>query len=273
MKMAKVNKEYTNEFFGLEPKRVTAEVRENEPFRLLAVPDTHFPFVKDSRLNAIYDFAKDIKPTHIVQLGDLYDQYSFSSFTKSVDFLTPEAEIKQAKCMAQDMWEKLTRIAPKASKFQVWGNHDQRIVSRIYEKLQEFASLAKDPINAWYHFNGVTDVGPYRSEVRIRVRTPKQDQEYHDVYLLHGIFSGPTSHVRKYPGDIVIRAHSHKQSLVPVESANGKNSFELDCGCILDKAKLAFKYARTFDPGWMPGFGYVEKDKNGILQARYIRLP
>jgi hypothetical protein len=265
---------YANEYFGLEPHRVCVEVKEKEPFRLLCIPDTHFPFVHDSRLKAVYEFTKKFKPTHIVQLGDLHDQYCFSSFTKSIDFITPENEILQSEYMAAKMWDTFNKIVPKAYKFQLWGNHDQRVISRLYEKAAEFATLLKgrdgqSALDRLYKFPKVTTVGPYKSEVRIRVRT-NDDQEYHDIYLLHGIFTGNNSHIRRF-GDTVIRAHSHKQSLVPQKFTSGKEIFELDCGCILDPGKLVFRYATTQDPGWIPGFGYVEKDEQGLLQ-RHLKV-
>lgn len=262
--------DYSQEFFGLQTKRVTTEVPVGKDFRAVAIPDTHLPFAKEERINEVLKFVKDFKPTHVVQLGDLYDNYSFSSYVKSVDFVTPEKEIREARKMAIDLWDKINKLSPKSEKYQLWGNHDQRIIRRLYEKAPEFASLFKDPVQSLYHFNNVTDVGPYGSELKIRIRTDDV-QEYQDIYLLHGVYVGPKSHMTRY-GDSVIRAHSHKASINYQGYCSGKKVFELDAGCVVDKDKLAFKYAKTFDPGWVPGFGYVEK-KRGLLNSHFEQLP
>lgn len=255
----------------LMTQRVTIEVPEKQDFRLAGAPDTHFPFVKESRIKDFLYHVKDKKPTHVAQLGDLFDQYSFSRYIKAVDFISAEKELLEARKMAKDFWSKICKIVPNAIKFQLWGNHDQRIVTYVYEKASKFSSFVKNAIQDLYKFPGVTTVGPYGSEVKIRLRLPN-DLEYQDIFLLHGVYTGPTSHIRRF-GDSVMRAHSHKASVNIQTLCSGKTIFELDCGCIVDKDQLVFKYAQTFDPGWTPGFGYVEKTDGHILQTQFIRFP
>lgn len=109
--------------------------------RIVVIGDIHFPWVNQKSLACIYDFIKYIAPTMVVQIGDLYDLYSFSKFPRSHDIMTPKDELTQANADAHQMWDKIRRIAPRAKLIQLLGNHDSRIAKRAMEAFSIGESL------------------------------------------------------------------------------------------------------------------------------------
>lgn len=50
--------------------------------KIAVIPDTHFPYCDLKKLNKAYKIVKQFNPDAIVQIGDLYDQVSFSNYPK-----------------------------------------------------------------------------------------------------------------------------------------------------------------------------------------------
>jgi len=50
--------------------------------KIAVIPDTHFPYCNTSKLFQAIGRIKNFKPDVIIQVGDLYDQLSFSNYPK-----------------------------------------------------------------------------------------------------------------------------------------------------------------------------------------------
>jgi hypothetical protein len=106
--------------------------------RILLIGDTHFPFVSVDALCGLYSFVSRTPGiTHIVQMGDLFDCYSFASFPKSMMEFTPRQELELAREMAGKMWAKLQELCPQAECHQILGNHSMRPIKRLLEQSPE----------------------------------------------------------------------------------------------------------------------------------------
>lgn len=214
--------------------------------KLLAISDTHFPFVNNRNLNEVYKIAKDLQPTHIWQCGDLYDAYSFSRFARSLNIMTPEMELKEGRAQAKSMWEKLQKASPKAECYQSRGNHSHRLVKSIMDKAPEFESLLDGPISQLTEFKNVVDMKSARSEI-----------ELGNMLLVHGWQSRPGAHA-SYFGQSVVRGHSHHGGVTYI-SRKGLPIFELDCGHLADINALPLQYGETKTTSWVSGCGVVDK--------------
>ena len=91
--------------------------------KILCVGDTHFPWVNHNALAKVVAWARAERPTHIVQIGDLYDYYLFSKYTTNVNALTPQQELRRGRRMAEVMWDALKAASPTAKRYQMQGNH------------------------------------------------------------------------------------------------------------------------------------------------------
>jgi predicted phosphodiesterase len=213
--------------------------------KILIVPDVHLPFTDFKAIANIIKFSKKFKPDYIVQVGDLYDQYCFSRFRRSLDLVNPEEEIKAARKLAEHMWKALKESSPKADCFQLLGNHDSRMMKKILEKCPEFESLVADRIADLFSFKGV--------------ETKYDDRDYieiENILFMHGFMCGLSKHLHQFNQSIVV-GHSH-QGGVFFEKHKDKILFELNAGHVGDTKSRPFAYLPTKISKSTKGFGIIE---------------
>lgn len=233
-------------------ERVT--IKHKGETRILVIPDQHFPFVNKKALKRLIETAKELKPTHIVNVGDTYDMYSFSRFARSLNVLMPKDELRKGRAMAAQMWKDLQKAAPGAKCFQVLGNHEDRIFKRIMDAAPEYESILAQPIAKLLSFPGVRTLKSSKSELEIN-----------DIIFVHGWATTDKYHVR-YFGQNVVHGHTHRASAQYL-AHKGKAIFELDCGFIADLNALPLEYRETKTSQWITGFGYIDK-----FGPRFIQL-
>lgn len=232
------------EIVGPRKDREPFIVKSDAAQTVLCIGDAHFPFACPDTLSQVYAFAEAAQPDVIVQLGDLMDLYSFSSFPKSLNYYNPFEEVQLARKMAGEMWETLHRLAPKARRVQLWGNHSVRPHKRLLEsapELEPFFDLKKI-----YSFDGVELQEDYRTEVIIQ-----------DTAFIHGYYGGPIGKHRDYMTMNCVTAHTHRGG-VTFKRFGERTLFELNAGYIgMPNAKV-FSYTPQKITHWTPGFGFID---------------
>lgn len=221
-------------------------IKHSGDLKVLVIPDQHFPFVNKKALARLIEVAKEIQPTHIVNVGDTYDMYSFSRFARSMDVMTPKQEMKKGRQMAEKMWADLQAAAPKAKCFQVLGNHEDRIYKKIMNVAAEYESIIEEPIRKLLTFPNVYTLKSSKSELVIN-----------DIVFIHGWSTSAGFHVRYFMQNVV-HGHTHRGS-VQFVAHKGKTLWELDCGFIADQNSLPLEYRETKTSQWHIGFGLVDK--------------
>lgn len=220
---------------------------------ILCVPDLHCPWIHKEKVAKMLALIPEIKPTHVVCLGDSYDMHSFSKFPRSLNILTPEDEIVQARECMEEIWAAINRSAKKAKKYQLKGNHSTRINKRLMEKFPELESLLN--INHLWEFPGVTTISDDKMELVIN-----------DISFIHGHFTKLGDHVKQMNRSIIC-GHSHRLGLFYL-NRDDKTLFEMNCGYLASPYAKPLIYRpmkRFFD--WTHGFGVVDK-----LGPRIIHL-
>jgi len=107
---------------------------------VISVGDTHFPWIYWRTIDRIcerIESTRNVKNVHIIQMGDLYDQYSYSKFPRTHDLYTPKEEVLRGRKLAERMWDMFKKANPRAKCWQLMGNHDVRPYKRILERLPE----------------------------------------------------------------------------------------------------------------------------------------
>jgi predicted phosphodiesterase len=206
--------------------------------RVLVISDTHFPFQHKKALSKLIALAKKERPTHIVQVGDLLDQYGFSSYSKKLS-INPAEEMRRGLEQAADMWRKLRKAFPKAKCYQLLGNHDIRLAKRLSEKLPELEGLV-NPIEM-YKFPGVVLSKSDRSVLVID-----------GVAYIHGHLSKSIDHAVAL-GMPVVHGHRHR-----MEIATKGKLWSMDVGFLGDERKVPFQYTQSTVTNWTLGSGIVE---------------
>jgi predicted phosphodiesterase len=215
--------------------------------RAVVFPDMHLPWVDVKTLQLGLRLVKSMRPDLVIQLGDLTDNYCFSRFPKSMDVITPKAELKKAREMGELFWSEVHSKAPKAKRVQLRGNHEaERLQKAALLLAPTLYSIVEKEARALSIFDGVETTDGYRSTFKTTVQGEP-------VEFLHGILSTTLAHVQHYQTNIVM-GHLHKAELV---HSNG--FWGLNAGFLGDPDSVVFNYTRTLKTGWTSGIAVVDE--------------
>lgn len=214
--------------------------------KVLVISDTHFPFHSKSAYKKLMKTIKAEKPTHIVQVGDLLDQYVFSKYTRSMS-ITVDQDIRNGLKMANKMWKEAQKIVPKAKCYQLLGNHDIRFLKRIAERLPELSELVN--LKDVYKFNKVKIMDSDRDHL-----------ELGGVIYIHGYLSKSIDHVKAY-NKPVVHGHLHRPSI----TFESPRLWSMDVGYMADSKSLPLSYTQTKLTKWTLACGIVEDGKPRLV--------
>lgn len=214
--------------------------------KVFVISDTHFPFEDKKALKKVLQLIKQEKPTHVVQIGDLLDQYSFSKYSKSVG-ITPKSDIIKGLKAAKGMWTDIKKAVPRAKCVQLLGNHDIRMHKRIMDKLPELEEIY-DP-NEIYRIKGVKLIESDRGYIDIE-----------GVRYLHGYLSKSIDHAIKQ-GMPVCHGHRHRPEIATM----GKGLWSMDVGFLGKESLLPFQYTQSKTTNWTVACGIVEGGRPRLI--------
>lgn len=241
-------KEQIKQFFERSPEDLIKpqdyKPKDAETFpRVVFIGDLHFPWVSVPHLMQAYQFIETFKPEIVVQVGDIFDFYSFSKFPRSHLVIRPDEEVRLARKMAEEFWESVRRSAPNARLIQILGNHSIRPHKRIIEAAPELEAIVD--FNWLFKFEGV--------ETKMDVRTPLQ---IGSVSVIHG-FTNPGQHRAKLLTHVV-HGHTHRGGVFHTKNpVTGRHLWELDCGYLGDPSQKCFNYTTVKELNWTRGIGVL----------------
>lgn len=214
--------------------------------KILVIGDTHFPWVHKGALEAVYTLIRanpDI--TDVIQVGDLYDMYSWAKFPRSHMLYTPKAEIELGRQMAEEMWNKLHEILPKARRYQIVGNHDIRPMKKVLELFPEMEIFVE--FGKWYQFDGVHTV-----------MDPREWLVIHGIYFTHGHLSGLGAHAKRESQSVVC-GHTHTGGVWYQKLSDDRIIFELNAGYLGDPESRPLSYTVKKTVTWTLGVGLIDQ--------------
>lgn len=210
----------------------------------IAIGDLHFPFAHKPSVSRCLEFIGDMKPKRAVQLGDLFDMYSWGKFPRSKNIYNPHEEMRRARADAESFWTEVQRRAPGIECWQLLGNHDARPLKRAIEAAPEIEIFLR--IDNFYEFPGVH-----------LVADPRQELILDGIAFLHGYRSGLGDH-RDHMLMSVVCGHTHKGG-VDCRQVRGEILFELNAGYLGDPDTKAFSYTPQRAQKWTRGWGWIDK--------------
>lgn len=223
-------------------KKITKTKKNNKD--IFIIPDLHFCFANDEYLDQMLDDLEQKQPAHVIQIGDMFDFYSFSRFSKSVSLNTPREEFLRSQLLVEKLWDAVKRIVPKAKLYQLSGNHEARLTSRLLSKspeLEPFMDFAKP-----FEIEGVT-----------RIHSSREHIEIEGIIFCHGFFTPVGAHVKHFNKSVVF-GHSHKGSVTWFN----ENLFELNVGHGADVKSLPLSYTASTITKWKTGWGFISFKNN-----------
>lgn len=210
--------------------------------KLAVFGDLHFPWAHREKLAQAISYAKDA--THVVQVGDLTDEYLFSKFPRQLSLLTPKEELSSGRAMAQGFWREVQRAAPRAKCFQLLGNHDARMLKRVLEKLPEAESLFVDR----FKFDRVTTI-----------EDPREELFLNGICFQHGYLSNLGDHA-KFNNMNTVHGHTHRAGITWHRNRDAM-FFEMDVGWLGDETAPVFSYMQQKRLSkWTTGVGLIDSD-------------
>ena len=236
-------------------------------FTSLHYGDVHFPFQDDSALSLLYQITGAIKPDLVACHGDLLDCYSISSFAKDLH-LRPSLgrEIE----MATDHFALLNRLAPRARKLFIKGNHEDRLereIKRMATKPEALEILRLPQVSESLTWPSILGLGKLGWEYH-----EKRTILFDKLILKHGDvvrkFSGYTAKAEceKYRKG-GISGHTHRRGVFEHTDWNGVHGW-WEHGCLCD---LNPEY--TEDPNWQSGFLVVTwSDDRSAYAVEEVRI-
>ncbi len=196
--------------------------------RTLILGDVHFPYHHIGAVRWAVKFAEQFAPDRIIQVGDLTDQFAFSKFPKLVK-QDPGSELKDAKILANFMWQNLRTAAPNAECYQLCGNHDDRAMKRALERAPELTELVGASLRELFTFEGVKTVHDSHEELVLD-----------GISYQHGHRSKLGDHAR-FNQRSTVCGHSHTGGVVFMRNAAGV-FYELNAGFLGLVESEAFAY-------------------------------
>jgi predicted phosphodiesterase len=206
--------------------------------------DLHFPWASKPAINWALKDLKKHKPKVVVQIGDIYDMFSFGRFAGTKNLMTPKAELEAGRKDGEEFWKAVKRIVPKADCFQLKGNHDERIFKKMFDRFPEIESAFN--INHIWEFPKVRTVRHEREELFID-----------DVCFIHGYRSRLGDHCRFNHCKTVV-GHSHRGGVFYLPIKN-KTIWELNVGFLADRFSTPMSYSKQRQiSAWTLGYGIID---------------
>jgi predicted phosphodiesterase len=221
---------------------------------ILVLGDTHFPWVSVDGLCGVYSFiAENPQIDTVIQMGDLYDMYSWAKFPRSHLLYNPQQEIEAGRKMAEEMWATIAKMLPHARRIQILGNHDIRPIKKCLEFSPELEPFVQ--FKQFFQFDGVE-----------LVDDPREPFKLGDIWFMHGHLSGLGAHARKYLRNVVC-GHTHRGGVVMIPlGENGMDAgsgpkvlFECNAGFLGDPLSRPMSYTPTKINEWTIGFAYIDQ--------------
>lgn len=215
--------------------------------KIIAIGDVHLKWIHKPTFSQVLEIVGSYKPDAIVQVGDLYDFFSFSRFPKAPGLTDAESEVFEARQAGEEFWRLLQRSAPRSKCYQIKGNHCDRPMKFAKENAPELIPLVKPTIKSLYEFEGVTTYHDSTQELIIN-----------DIVFMHG-FRGKLGDHCKHNMMSTVCGHSHRGGVFYFPTIKGKMIWEMNVGHIADPASEALRYSPQRYQHWTRGVGMIDR--------------
>ena len=214
--------------------------------KMLILGDFHAPFHSERALEEVVKFCEIFQPKYIIQMGDVFDMYSHSKFPRSHNIFTPKEEEALAREAVENMWKSLKAKAPKATCYQVLGNHDARPLKRVVESLPTMEHWVQGYFKEIMTFDGVTTMFDIREELEI-------DQ----ILFTHGFLHSEGRHRDYYLRNVVF-GHLHKL-WVQYRRFHRQTFWEMCCGFLGEPESKGLTYQPSKQANYQLGFSAIDQ--------------
>lgn len=209
---------------------------------LLLVPDTHRPYHDKTAWALMLKAARQLRPKHIVTIGDFVDFYSVSSHSKD------PRRVNQLDVEIADVRIGLDELDALGArhKHYVGGNHGFRLERYLQDKAPELFSTINVPALLGLKERGWTYT-PYKDSMRIG-----------KVFFTHDVgAAGRTSTFKAMDTfqHSVVTGHAHRMQYIVEGNAIAECKVSAQFGWLGDASKVDYMHRVNVNKNWALGFG------------------
>lgn len=190
--------------------------------KVLCIGDLHLPFEHIDAYSFVSEIKKSYKPDKIIYIGDEIDYHSFNFHEKEVDEMFSPAEELE---LSIERLSRFYELTPNATLME--SNHGSLVYRRA-----KFNGLPRYVIKSYQDL----------------LQTPRwawKEQETIDGVRYCHQTSGAASFACRTIGMSVVQGHNHTKMGIEYIQNEVKLMFSAYTGCLIDRDKYAFKYARA----------------------------
>lgn len=198
------------------------------------IPDPHAPLHNPKAIPFLKRVKEKYKPSKVICIGDLVDQYQFSNFVKAAEADGANLELRKARLFIKQLAE----VFPKMD--VCLGNHDLRYVKRAKE-----AGLAQAVLKPFGEIIGAPPGWRFAEEFL-----------HQGVLYFHGDgYTGlnAAQNVIKSKFRSCVFGHTHQAAVAYINGLFGFN-----VGCLIDPQGYAFEYAKHMKNRPTIGCGVIQ---------------
>lgn len=224
---------------------------------ILAIPDVHVPFHDHKAWALMLRVVKEVRPDHVVIMGDFMDCYSVSSFPRHPDRVS---RLKAEVDAANRELDKLQDIMTDRVTF-LEGNHELRAARYIEQRAPELHGLVN--LRDLLAFDRGWVWVPYREHIIMGKLAFAHDIGHMGRHAVQQSLDSM--------GHNLVIGHTHRAGIAYGGTVKGEHRVAMSCGWLGDVTKIDYMHrAKTRD--WQHGFGWVRQASNGDSWLSFIPI-
>jgi predicted phosphodiesterase len=245
------------------PKAGVAQKEQREQSRkletIVAIPDIHAPFHDRLAVSTCVEAVRQLKPDHLVLLGDVVDSYDISQFPRDPG---RKHRYKDELDSANTVLDEFGSLGVDDVRFCA-GNHEWRLDKYIATKAPELHGLItiedqlhiKDRGWEWCPYGEVTTIGRFRFSHEFG-----SCGKYAAAQALAGV------------RHCIVFGHTHRAQCEYGGLADGERHVAWSAGWLGDYESLAFSYKKKWQARreWTHGFVWIVLDETGCGWAQFV---
>jgi len=217
----------------------------------LVVPDLHVPYQHEPTVDIIFQVAKDLKPDHIVLIGDCIDAEYLGSWTKDTVEEGIYKTLEEIEQFREDFYKPLKNICPEANYYWTGGNHDMQRIKDAINDLPEREKI----IDLEKEFPDIT-MCEYNEYIKIG-----------KLYYTHGTYHNKyhaRKHVDAYQSNVMY-GHTHSVQSFTKHTRTDREpvkAMSIGAACELNP-----DYMKNRPSSWVNAFAVVNYREDGSFSA------
>jgi hypothetical protein len=241
--------------FCLKEMYEQAGLGPDEVYKIIVLPDTHYPDHDEPSIHALMQFLRDYQPHGLGSIGDFIENGQVSHWNKNNSLSEAIKEMKGSRALMKEI---LKAAGDPKLKFITLGNHEAWL-DQYLEDNQEFRDLLKEIgiTPTALHLCGLKELGfksfPYNEVLSIG-----------HANFTHGFYTSDANakaHLAVV-GDNIFYGHCESVQSYSGVSLRGKHVSQ--CIGTLRKLKGA-SFLRNRPTNWVNGFLIIEFQYNGLF--------